>query len=160
MSILSGVKAIITRAKYGKQIGRVSQSGLACYGKKNAAGKLYTTVNNKTGEVVRTKQFADMQPNYYSTLTRDAKGDVIATSTVYKSQNGYGPASHNSKAFNIRTSSERYNSLGQTIDRRSADFKAETQYPGAFVHSHVNGHEYGTYVNTQTGAKRTYECVS
>ena len=101
-----------------------------------------------------------MQPDYYSTITYDAKGDVIATSSVHKTRNGFGHASHNSKAFNIRTFSERYNSLGQTIDKRSATFTAQTEKPRAFIHSHINGHEYGTYVNTQTGAKRTYECIS
>lgn len=153
------VSTIATRARYGKQIGKASKSGLVCYEKTNKTGRLYTTVNSKTGEVVRTKQFANEQDNYFNAFIYDAKGDLIRSTTYLQSPNGFGLASRNSQAFNTRVVSKRYNALGQTIDSRDINFKINSERPRAFVHSYINNSEYGTYVNTLTGEKRTFQCI-
>ncbi|MCM1009990.1 MAG: hypothetical protein NC390_03805 [Fusobacterium sp.] len=158
-NLLVNAVNLVKRAKYGQQIGQVSKSGLACYGKSNKAGKLYTTVNAKTGEIVKTKQFANIQKRYHDTFTYDAKGDLIASTTVARQPNGFGLASHNSKAYEQRVISEKYNSFGQTVDHRDVTFTPNSTKPKAFIHSNINGKEYGTYLNTVTGEKRTYQCI-
>lgn len=159
--VKAAVKAVnlVNTARYGKQVGRVSKSGLSCYAKTNKTGKLYTTVNSRTGEVVRTKQFANVQDNYYNTYTYDAKGDLIASSDFSRSRIGYGLASKNSKAYVQRVISKKYNSFGQMVDSRDVTFKPDTQKPQAFIFSRINGETYGTNLNTVTGEKRTYQCV-
>lgn len=156
------VKAInfVKTAKYGKQIGQVSKSGLVCYGKaEKGGGKVYTTLNAKTGEVVRTKRFANIGKNYHDTYTYDAKGDLIGSTNFYKQKIGYGMSSDNSKAFRTRVISTKYNRFGQTIERRDVSLKPDITEPKAFIHSRINNEEYGTYLNTLTGEKRTYQCM-
>lgn len=152
------VSAVVNRVKYGKQIGKVSQAGYKCYGKTNKAGQQVYTLFDKNGKLVSTKKMVNNggRKDFY---TCDAKGNMLVHSSTYTEKLSFGFASDNQFAKKIINDRERYNKMGQTIDKRRMMFAPSTTKQQATVFSNINGVQSKTYLNTKTGQKHTITCV-
>lgn len=152
------VGAVVTRVKYGKQIGKVSQAGYKCYGKTGKAGSQVYTLFDKNGKLVSKKKVFDGS-SYKDVHTYDAQGNQIAYSSQSKEKVGFGLSSKNKFSYKILNHREKYNKMGQTIDRRTIEFKPSTPEPKATVFSNINGVQSKTYLNTKTGQRHTITCL-
>ena len=150
----------------GKQIGKTSKSGLQTFAKTNKNGqKIYTTVDAKTKEVVRTKRFTSTQ-GARSVATRvdtfDKKGNLVSSSARSERGIGFGPSSRNKFAKIVIRHLERFNKFGQIIGYRRTTVTPKLNSSRLTVDKHVNGHISRTYVNTipsPTKTIRTIDCV-
>lgn len=152
------VGAVVNRVKYGKQIGKVSQAGYKCYGKTGKAGSQVYTLFDKNGKLVSKKKVFDGS-SYKNVHTYDAQGNQIAYSSQLKEKVGFGFASDNKFSYKILNHREKYNKMGQTIDRRTIEFEPSTTKQKATVFSTINGEQSKTYINTKTGQKHTITCL-
>jgi hypothetical protein len=107
----------------------------------------YTTLNNATGKVVRTKNiFTDANGYKYGT-TWDAKGNVTSDFTHSVQRSYSGSASNNQFAGEIRNIRNEYNKLGQTTFHSDVTFKPSDQTGWLVVDSSVNRNSTKMMVN-------------
>lgn len=144
-----GLKAIQS-LKYGKQIGKISKSGLACYAKEGKGGGLttYTTVNALTGEKVLTKELVKQGNEYTYSYVRDAKGNLVAHYEQVKTPIGFGLGSNNSHAYEVRNISERYNKFGQVTDHRDITLTPAINATEANITYNINGKATTKFLDT------------
>lgn len=151
---------------FGKQIGKTSKSGLQTFVKTNKKGqKLYTTINNKTKEVVLTKRFTSSQCENSSLLnidTFDKYGDLISTASRHEKKQGFGPASKNRFSKITRRIFEKFNKFGQTVEQKDTTIRPDHTSPRLTVSNNINGNYSKTYVDTTTFPTKkikTINCV-
>lgn len=146
----SGLK-LVQSFKYGKQVGNISKSGLACYAKTGKGGlTTYTTVDKLSGDVVRTKKIWRQNDEYTRACVWDGKGNVTAHYETLRQPVGYGMGSHNQFACETRNISERYNKFGQVTDKRDITFRPGTNELGANITYDINGNATTRYLFTDT----------
>ena len=152
--------------KYGKQIGKTSVSGLQTFVKTNKNDqKIYTTVDAKTKDVVRTKRFSYSEGEHSTSAridTFDKTGDLISRTERYERYYVLGVAVKNKFAKKINRYFKTFNKFGQVLDRRASTFTQAPSKPRAFLDKNINGHISKTYIDTTTFPTktiRTIDCV-
>lgn len=149
MGFFNVVSKVVQSLKYGKQIGKISKSGMACYAKKGGNGcTTYTTVNTLTGEKVLTKNITKQSNGYSYSNVWNAKGDLIAHYEQVKTPVGYGLGSYNSHACKVRNISERYNKFGQVTDKRDITFTPASNATEANITYSINGKNTTKFLDT------------
>lgn len=159
MGIISAVKSVYRTLKYGKQIGKTAQNGVACYAKTSKGKTVYTHFNTKTKAVVGKKvKFRDSS-DLTRTITYDARGNVIASSEQVRTPLNFSLAGHNQYAYEVRNMRNEYNLFGQTTHSSDITLTPLTNMPRAKVLRNVDGQMSLTYLNTLDKNQFTIKCV-
>lgn len=98
----------------GKQIGKVSKSGLITFEKTVNGGKVYTTIEKGSGKVVRTKKINEFDHNR-EIFCYDGKNNLTSHTAILKEPTNFGLASKNQFADKTRIIKDEYNRFGQTV---------------------------------------------
>lgn len=158
MGIAAVARKIYNTLKYGKQIGVTTKNGVSCYANTSKGKTVYTRLNNANSVVGKKVKFID-SPNLTRTMTYDAKGNLLADSTHYREQLGFGLASKNQHSALVRNIRNEYNLLGQTTHTSDITFKPALNDTKATVFRNIDGQTSKTYINTLDGSKYTMKCV-
>lgn len=151
MEIFGLGSKLVRALKYGKQIGNVSKSGLACYAKSGRKGEtIYTTVNALNGDFVRTKRINQRDPDYRTAFAWDNKGNLTASYETVKTPISCDVASNNQFAFKVRNISRRYNKFGQETNHRDVTLTPSTKELGVNINYYVNENATTRYLFTDT----------
>lgn len=129
--------------KYGKQVGKVSKSGVSCYAKKEGITTKYTTLNHVTGDVKKQKFLHKPSENYMYGQTYDAQNNLVETFEQVKERKGYGLAADNKFAKVIRNVRETYNKFGQKTSSRDITVQPTKKAGWLEINSCVNGNTSG-----------------
>lgn len=144
---------------YGRQIGKTSPSGLNCYAKKVKGGKQYTTIDSKTGQLVRKKLIYGDNKSYLNINTFDNKSNLLHQATICYQPITIGVGANNQFAKQTRVIHEDYNKFGQLINSHDATFTPRPSSTKVDVLINYNGKISKTYIDTLKKTKHTITCV-
>ena len=155
-------KDAIFNMKYGKQLGRVSNNGLACYAKNKGETTKYTIFDTVTGEILKTmnriqQDFSDV--SLIKSYRYDSQGKLISDCTRGVERVRTGSDKDNKFTCNIRNIRGEYDINGKMV--HSADIKLEPSISDSKVTvlRNIDGHVSKTYINTKNGKTLTIDCV-
>ena len=99
--------------QYGKQIGKMSPSGLLTFAKKSKNDVTYTTLDALTGEVRKIKNL-HKNDGGISGMVMNADGNVTSSFDILKTPIMYDIVSKNQFANKLQTYRKEFNKWGQT----------------------------------------------
>ena len=113
-AILKLGTALVQRLKYGKQIGKMSKSGLLCFQKGNIKKTVqYTTIDPSSGKILTKKIINHHGNNCTNGTVFDANNNITSVFEHYSDPMMSGHASNNKFAKKLRTIRDEYNKYGQ-----------------------------------------------
>lgn len=140
LGILKLGTALAQRLKYGKQIGKMSKSGLLCFQKGNLKKSVqYTTVDTKSGKIVGIKVIIHPSKNCTNGTVFDARNNITSTFEQYSEPIMSGTASNNQFAKKTRTIRDEYNKYGQNTSHSDVTLFPTQKAGWLEISSFING---------------------
>lgn len=171
---MAGLPVVVTKtiadcvARYGKQIGKVSNKGIAAFETPSNFSKCLTLVNVNTGKKVGTHAVIDVLDKDFRAgrryLNYNAKGDLVSKGSIMTSQykipynmgfdrSKYADFCYSPQCTKTPTLDMEYmkwNKFGQKIYEKNTNISLSAKNPEMTITSQVNGGETTTRtINTE-----------
>lgn len=144
----------------GKQVGKVSKSGLVVFEKTGKGGRVYTTVEKGSGKIVKTKKVNYTSDKNKEIFTYDGKNNLTSHTEILKEPNSFGLASHNQFADKTRIIKEEYNRFGQTMHSSDTELTPLLDKPKLKMFQNKDGQCSMSWFNTNDFSQRhTIQCI-